>query len=379
MSWNGFWSELVKKMGAKKTGLITAIVLILSGVLIGMNLSAGLRRSNDKDRNQFLNADLVEIPKSIAEIAQKAGPSIVGIRMTVATTLDRFFEAGGQTARAEGSGVIISENGYIMTNYHVVSHADPRNRDHQRVALEVFLPDKRQVKAAFVGGDPLNDLAVLKVNLKNLPVAELGDSSKLKVGESAIAIGNPLGLEFAGSVTAGVISALNRTISVEDRTLNLIQTDAAINPGNSGGALVNSEGKVIGINTIKISVPGVEGLGFAIPINDAKPIIDQLIKYGYVKGRPFIGISGREITEAMADYYDLPVGIFIVGVERGSGADKAGIRQRDILISLAGKRVATMLDVNEVKKAYKAGDTVAAVVVRGKRKIKLKLTFSEER
>lgn len=379
MSWNGFWSELVKKTGAKKAGLIAGIVLILSGVLIGMNLSAGLRRSDDKNRNQFLNADLVEIPKSIAEIAQKAGPSIVGIRMTVATTLDRFFEAGGQTARAEGSGVIISENGYIMTNYHVVNHADPRNRDHQRVALEVFLPDKRQVKAAFVGGDPLNDLAVLKVNLKNLPVAELGDSSKLKVGESAIAIGNPLGLEFAGSVTAGVISALNRTISVEDRTLNLIQTDAAINPGNSGGALVNSEGKVIGINTIKISVPGVEGLGFAIPINDAKPIIDQLIKYGYVKGRPFIGISGREITEAMADYYDLPVGIFIVGVERGSGADKAGIRQRDILISLAGKRVATMLDVNEVKKAYKAGDTVAAVVVRGKRKIKLKLTFSEER
>lgn len=164
----------------------------------------------------------------------------------------------------------------------------------------MFLLDGIQAKATYIGGDSKNDLTVIKIELDNLPVAELGDSSQLEVGERAVAIGNPLGMEFAGSVTAGVVSALDRKVTADDKTLNLIQTDVAINPGNSGGALVNSQGKVIGINTIKISVAGVEGLGFAIPINDAKPIINQLIMFGYVKGRPFIGISGREITETIA-------------------------------------------------------------------------------
>ncbi|NLW48537.1 MAG: trypsin-like serine protease [Firmicutes bacterium] len=364
----------IKKLLTKKISILSSIMIIVSGILIGSFVLANLRNGNQ----DFIKAGLVENTKPIAEIAQKTGPSMVGIRMTIVTTLDRFFEARGQTSRAEGSGVIISKDGYIMTNYHVVSNADPRNKEHKKVTLEVFLPDQRQTNATFIGGDPLNDLAVIKIDLKNLTVAKLGDSSKLKVGEPAIAIGNPLGLEFAGSVTAGVISALNRTISIEDRTLNLIQTDAAINPGNSGGALVNLEGKVIGINTIKISVSGVEGLGFAIPINNAKPIVEQLIKYGYVKGRPLIGISGREITESMANYYKLPVGIFIANVERGSGAAKAGIRKQDIMIRLAGKKIETMLDLNEVKKAYKAGDTVNTVIVRGKRKLTLKLTFSEE-
>lgn len=371
MDIKGLWKRLLVRKGS----LLALIIATFFGVLIGYISLINYRNG----KQNFLKAGLVENSKSIAEIAQKAGPSIVGIRMTVATTLDRFFEVQGQPARSEGSGVIISKDGYIMTNYHVVGNADPRNDNHKKVTLEVFLPDKRQTNATFIGGDPLNDLAVIKINLKNLTVAELGDSSKLKVGEPAIAIGNPLGLEFAGSVTAGVISALNRTISVEDRTLNLIQTDAAINPGNSGGALVNSEGKVIGINTIKISVSGVEGLGFAIPINNARPIVEELIKHGYIKGRPLIGISGREITEAMADYYNLPVGIFIVNVERGSGAAKAGIRKRDIMTSLAGKKVETMLDINEIKKAYKAGDTVKTVVVRGKKKLTLQLTFSEAR
>jgi serine protease Do len=374
MSKEGQSIKEIKKMLTKKVGILSLIIIIISGIIIGSFVLPNFLNGNQN----FIKANLIENTKSIAEIAQKAGPSMVGIRMTIATTLDRFFEARGQTSRAEGSGIIISKDGYIMTNYHVVSNADPRNEEHKKVTLEVFLPDKRQTNATFIGGDPLNDLAVIKINMKNLTVAELGDSSKLKVGEPAIAIGNPLGLEFAGSVTAGVISALNRTISIEDRTLNLIQTDAAINPGNSGGALVNSEGKVVGINTVKISVSGVEGLGFAIPINNAKPIVAQLIKYGYVKGRPLIGISGREITETMADYYNLPVGIFIANVEPGSGAAKAGIRKQDIMIKLAGKRIETMLDLNEVKKAYKAGDTVNTVIVRRKRKLTLKLTFSEE-
>lgn len=161
--------------------------------------------------------------------------------------------------------------------------------------------------------------------------------------------------------------------------MNLIQTDAAINPGNSGGALVNSKGQVIGINTVKISVSGVEGLGFAIPINDAKPIVDQLMMFGYVKGRTFIGISGREITDAISRQYGLPVGIYILEVTPESGAVKAGIQKGDVLVSIAGKDVRNMKDVDSIKKNYKAGDSVDVTVVRNGNKVKLSLTFSEER
>ncbi|MCX8131859.1 MAG: trypsin-like peptidase domain-containing protein [Clostridia bacterium] len=315
----------------------------------------------------------------VTEIAKKVGPSIVGIRMTVANQQTGYLSNGLGGSKAEGSGVIISEDGYIMTNYHVVQYADTKLRTSKNTTLEVFLPDKRQAKAKFIGGDSKNDLAVIKIELDNLPVAELGNSSKLEVGETAIAIGNPLGMEFAGSVTVGVVSALNRVVETEDKTMSLIQTDAAINPGNSGGALVNSQGQVIGINTIKISEAGVEGLGFAIPINDAKPIVDQLVMFGYVKGRPLIGISGKEITEVLASQYDLPVGVYIMEVTAGSGADKAGLEKGDILVSIAGKEVKTMKDLDAIKKRYKAGDTVDAAVVRDGVKIILKLTFSEEK
>jgi len=316
---------------------------------------------------------------SVTEIAKKVRPSVVGIRMTVANPQSSFFGIDLGESAAEGSGIIISQDGYIMTNYHVVEYADPKNNSSRNTTLEVFLPDERQTKATFIGGDSKTDLAVIKIDLDNLPVAELGDSSQLQVGELAVAIGNPLGLEFAGSVTAGVISALDRKVTTDDKILNLIQTDAAINPGNSGGALVNSKGQVIGINTVKISVTGVEGLGFAIPINDAKPIIDQLIMFGYVKGRPFIGISGREISEIIARQYGLPVGIFVMDVTAGSGADKAGIRAGDIIVSLADKEVKTMEDLDEIKKNYKAGDKVNVVVVRNGERLTLELVFSEER
>lgn len=316
---------------------------------------------------------------SVTEIAKTVGPTIVGIRMTVSARQSGYFGNYG-TQQSEGSGIIISSDGYIMTNYHVVQYADPKAGGSGNVLLEVFLPDKRQAEAKFIGGDSKNDLAVIKIDLKNLPVATLGDSSKLEVGELAVAIGNPLGMEFAGSVTVGVISALNRTVDTGDKTLNLIQTDAAINPGNSGGALVNSQGQVIGINTIKISDSGVEGLGFAIPVNDAKPIVNQLIEHGYVTGRPLIGISNAlDITKLMAAQYDLPVGIYIRSIISGSGAEKAGIQEGDVLTSMAGKKVATMKELEEVKKAYKAGDTVDVTVVRNGKEIKMKLTFTEEK
>lgn len=313
----------------------------------------------------------------VTAIAKKAGPSIVGIRMTV-TGSRRNYYGFSNSQVGEGSGIIISKDGNIMTNYHVVSSADPKSGQSGNTVLEVFLPDGREAKATFKGGDEKTDLAVIKVDLKNLPVADLGDSSELEVGELAVAIGNPLGMEFAGSVTVGVISALNRTVTMGDKTMNLIQTDAAINEGNSGGALLNSRGEVIGINSAKISASGVEGLGFAIPINDARPIVNHLIDFGYVRGRPFIGISGREITSVYASYYNLPEGILITDVTTNSGAQKAGIKTGDVLISLDGKVIKTMADLDAVKEAHKPGDTVTAIVSRNGTKVTLKLTFGEE-
>lgn len=317
---------------------------------------------------------------SVVNIAKKMEPSIVGIRMTVGGSMSSYFGIGNDPSESEGSGIIISKDGYIMTNYHVVQYADPRLNESTNTVLEVFLPDKRQVKAKFIGGDKVSDLAVIKVDVTGLPVAELGTSSNLQVGEPVVAIGNPLGMQFADSVTTGVVSALNRQVDTGTGTaMNFIQTDAAINPGNSGGALVNAQGQVIGINSAKIAETGVEGLGFAIPVDDAKPIVNQLMLYGYVKGRPLIGISGQEISDVMSQYYNLPVGVYVKNVAPGSGADKAGIRRGDIITSLAGKSVQTLSDLSSVMKSYKAGDTVNIVVSRNGRNINLKLTFSEDK
>lgn len=314
---------------------------------------------------------------TITEIAEKAGKSIVGIRMTFVSSSSRLYQYSAQSL-GEGSGIIINKDGYIMTNYHVVEYADPKNNLSKNITLEVFLPDGREASAKFVGGDSLNDLAVIKIDLDNLPVAELGDSSKLKVGELAVAIGNPLGMEFAGTVTAGIISALNREIETTEKTQRFIQTDAAINPGNSGGALVNSQGQVIGINTIKISFTGVEGLGFAIPINDAKPIVEQLINYGYVKDRPYIGINGQEISEIISRQFGIPTGLFITEVDPEGSAYKAGIKRGDIITKFADKEVRKMSDINNIKENYKPGDVVTVTIIRNNKEMTIKLTLTEQ-
>ena len=314
----------------------------------------------------------------VTAIAKKAGPSIVGIRMTVSGTRFNYYGISNDQA-SEGSGIIYTEDGYIMTNYHVVSSADPRSGLSDRAVLEVFLPDGREAKAKFIGGDSKTDLALIKIDLNGLTAAEIGDSSKLEVGEPAVAIGNPLGMEFAGSVTAGVISALNRTVEVDGREMNFIQTDAAINSGNSGGALLNTEGQVIGINSVKVAASGVEGLGFAIPVNDAMPVIRELKMNGRVTGRPYIGISGEEISGVLSESYGIPKGIYITEVEYGSGAYEAGIRAEDILVSMDGKKVETLEELDKIKEAHKAGDTVNAEVYRDSKKISVKLTFGEEK
>ena len=208
-------------------------------------------------------------------------------------------------------------------------------------------------------------MAVLKIAPdEQLTVAELGDSSAIEVGERAVAIGNPLGMEFFGSTTQGIISAINRTITVDNRTMSVIQTDAAINEGNSGGALVNAYGQVIGINAVKISSSTVEGMGFAIPISEAKPVFEDLIKHGYVKGRPVIGISSRDVTEYMASRQGWPIGVQVMATQVGTGAELAGLTQGDIITKADGKAVKTTDELNKIKNSHKPGENIELEVYK---------------
>lgn len=330
---------------------------------------------------KFKTASEITLDKgsSVTEIAKKATPSVVGIRSIVTGARISIFNYNKGQARAEGSGIIISEDGYIVTNYHVVSLADNKNSGSQYIALEVVLSDERQARATYIGGDVRSDIAVIKIDLDNLPVAELGDSSELEVGETVVAIGNPLGLEFAGSVTAGVVSALDRLIVTGNSVLRLIQTDAAINPGNSGGALVNSRGQVIGINSLKVSAAGLEGLGFAIPINDAKSAIEYLVRYGHVRERASAGIIGVEISEAIAGLMNQRAGILVKELVSGGGAAQSGIKKGDIIVSLNGRPAKKMRDLYRLEIELSPGDTVPVIVFRQGNRLEMNLTLLEEK
>ncbi len=255
-----------------------------------------------------------------------------------------------------------------MTNNHVVRGA---------VSITVVLDQGDAYEARLVGTDQNNDIAVLKIEADHLPTVFLGDSADVQVGELAVAIGNPLG-ELSNTVTAGVISGLDREITIDGQTLRLLQTDAAINSGNSGGALFNSFGEVIGINTAKSSGTGIEGLGFAIPISHAAPIIESLIQNGYVAGRPKIGISTREISAQMAEYYDLVEGVLVAFVEPGSSADEAGVRRGDIVIKTNGIETLTTDKINEIKNQLQPGDELVLTVVRDGETLELTLVLKED-
>jgi len=282
------------------------------------------------------------------EISKKVGPAVVGITSTIQSPMSIFNAS--TISEGTGSGIIISGDGYVVTNNHVIEGAS---------SVRVTLNTGSEYEAKVIGADSRTDLAVLKISPdEQLTVAELGDSSAIEVGERAVAIGNPLGMEFFGSTTQGIISAINRTITVDNRTMSVIQTDAAINEGNSGGALVNAYGQVIGINAVKISSSTVEGMGFAIPISEAKPVIEDLIKYGYVKGRPVIGISSRDVTEYMANRQGWPVGVQVMAAQVGSGAEIAGLEQGDIITKADGKKVTSTDELNEIKDSHKPGEVL---------------------
>ena len=308
-------------------------------------------------------------------VAEKVLPSIVGIR--VEYNVNSIFNRQPSTATAEGSGVIISEDGYILTNNHIVSSSSSYYQVSEANRVVVYLyNDETEYEATIVGTDEQTDLAVIKIEKTGLSPAELGDSDSVKIGEFAMAVGNPLGMQ--NSVSSGIVSAVNRKITDTDgKTYTLIQTDAAINSGNSGGALVNSSGQVIGINTLKLTGDGVEGMGFAIPINDTKPIYEDLIQYSKVK-RPYIGFSGRDLDEETAQYNNLVVGVYVVSIEEFSAAEKAGLRAGDVVTAINGTSITTMDELNAVKNECQIGDEITLTIVRNGEEREIKVTLMEQ-
>lgn len=321
---------------------------------------------------QQLSSTTTKQALSVEEIAEKVGPSVVGIiNKTVVQPKTYYNPFTGRTyysqdpsnnelvEQGSGSGIIISSDGYIVTNEHVIDGAQE---------ITAILNTGEECVATLIGKDTKTDLAVLKIDKTNLPAAILGDSESVKTGELAVAIGNPLGQELAGSVTAGVVSAVNRTMTVDNKTYNLIQTDAAINPGNSGGALINKYGEVIGINTIKLSDDSVEGIGFAIAISEAKPIISQLTENGYVSGRPLVGISVSEMNS----------GLYVESVSAGSGAEQAGLTKGDLIVKADGQAINSSEKLNEIRDTKAPGEYMTLTIVRHGELLDLQVRLTED-
>jgi serine protease Do len=294
---------------------------------------------------------------AITKVAETVGPTVVGI----SNKSEGFF---GLQDVGSGSGIIFDQNGYIVTNNHVIEGA---------TKVTVKLSNGKILNASVVGSDPRSDLAVVKVDVQNLPIAKFGDSAKVKVGDTAIAIGNPLGEEFAGSVTSGIVSALNRRIQYGGTIYKVLQTDAAINPGNSGGPLCNEAGEVIGINSLKIGTEqNAEGMGFAISINEAKSIIKSLMDYGKVS-RPFLGIYGQDVVSEKNNVQ----GVYVREVVSGSGAAAAGVKPTDIILELDKKKITRFEDLADILDKHKIGDTVACKIWRSGKTIDVNITLSD--
>ena len=317
--------------------------------------------------------DLQESPRSIDNIPQGVGMPLQEIYLkNIASVVS--LNCSLRSGSATGTGVILSEEGHIVTNAHVVAGA---------TAVSVQLTDNRVFSARLVGTDEISDLAVLIIDAENLTPAQFGDSSSLRVGDTVTAIGDPLGAEFRGTFTDGIVSAINRDMVVDGRTMTLIQTNAALNSGNSGGPLINCFGQVVGINTMKISAftnsAGVEGIGFAIPSATVKDIVEQIIHQGYVSGRPTLGITGESLSSFYQHYYRLPAGLYITEVEPGSHAYQCGIEPGDLLLQVDDKRITSMDDLNAVLYTHQVGDSVSTIIYRAGQRAAVTLTLTEDK
>ena len=364
-------------------GTCFGIPSIRTKIIGNTNSSISTTNNNSTQSDGYIKQTSLENYSDTAVYsANKILPSIVGIKIEYTVNTPSFFGNGGtSTATASGSGIIISEDGYILTNNHVVSSSSSESSSYYQIseATKVSVTlfnDETEYEAKIVGQDEQTDLAVIKIEKNGLTKAEFADSDDVKVGEFAMAVGNPVNM--TSTVTTGIVSAVNRKITDSDgKTYKCIQTDAAINSGNSGGALVNSEGKVIGINTLKLSGTGIEGIGFAIPINATTDITSQLIQYSKVK-RPFIGISGIDLDESTAKKYNLVVGIYVKSVEDFSSAEKGGLKSGDVIIEADGKSITTMDELNEIKNSHQIGDSMKLKINRNGSEKEITLTLGEQ-
>lgn len=355
----GMQSKTAADYGKKKI-LALGIALLLIGGVGGYYYGSFAPTKQPYQFTETQNNKSVEnLPAvrntAVVQAVKEVGPTVVGITTKV---YDRdIFNRRVEVGKSVGSGVIFDKKGYIVTNNHVVAGSKEVN---------VSLSNGKTVSGTVVGTDPATDLAVVKIEGDDsLPVAQFGNSDALQVGETAIAIGNPLGLEFQGSVTVGVISALNRTLDDIDQRLKLIQTDAAINPGNSGGALVTADGKVVGINSAKIAKEGVEGMGFAIPINQAKKIIEQLITNGKVK-RAYLGVyaADKDIAARYGYTWEHDKGVLVLKIVPMSPMSLTDIQKGDYILSLDGKEINTVKEMQAFMDDHKPGDKITVVYER---------------
>ncbi len=329
---------------------------------------------------------------TVPEIVEKAMPSAVGISSTFTYTEQAAGYAGfgmrgnaqqvTQEVSATGSGIVMSSDGYIITNAHVIYDTESEYNMGKATSVKVVMGANHdeEYDAEIVGYDIQTDLAVLKIDADGLTPAEFGNSDELKVGELVVAIGNPLGFELYGTTTCGIVSAKNREVQLEDRTMTLIQTDAAINAGNSGGMLLNSYGQVVGINSMKMGSSygeaSVEGLGFAIPISDAAEIIRSLINDGYVTGRPLLGITGTTVSAEQSEFYHIPQGVYVYSVPENNTAD---LQQGDVITAIDGVEISTMEELNEQKNLHTAGETVTLQITREGESMDVQITLQESR
>lgn len=350
--------------------------------ILGANSNISGSNSSSENSGYVSQTSLSNYSDTSVYAANKILPSIVGIKVEYnVNSLISMFGRQSQTTTAEasGSGIIISEDGYILTNNHIVSTSSEESYYEVSEATKVTVTlfnDETEYEAKIIGTDEQTDLAVIKIDKTGLTKAEFADSDNIKVGEFAMAVGNPLGLQ--SSITCGVVSAVNRKVTDSDgKTYNLIQTDAAINSGNSGGALVNSEGQVIGINTLKLQGEGIEGMGFAIPINSTEDITSQLIQYSKVK-RPYIGITGMDLDEKTAKANNLVEGIYVKAIDDFSAAEKAGLKIGDVIIQADGKNIKTMDELNEIKNSHQIGNEMTVKVNRDGEERDLTITLGEQ-
>ena len=382
----GFLTPLIS--GALGASLVVGTIFGVPQIresLLGTNNSYSNTNNNSNSNTSdgyISQVSLSDFSDTSIYAANKVLPSIVGIKVeyTISSPMSIF---GGNTMNstgtATGSGIIISEDGYILTNNHIVATSSDDSfyevSDATKVTVTLF-DDETEYEAKIIGKDEQTDLAVIRVDKTGLTPSEFANSDELKVGEFAMAVGNPLGL--GTTVTTGSVGAINRKV-VDDngQSFTLIQTDAAINSGNSGGALVNSLGQVIGINTLKLSGEGVEGIGFAIPINSTKDITSQLIEFNKVK-RPYIGITGRDLDKETADANNLVVGIYIVQIEDFSAAEKAGIKIGDVIISANGTSITTMDELNDIKNKLNVGDNMTLKINQEGNEKELTITLGEQ-